>query len=102
MARSGRKLQVYCSGRFSAELSGLGSMNQTTITDINIPFGRMVAIIIKWMLASIPAIIIMYAIMAAVMLVMMLVFGGIIGGSGILDNLDSLTTPPAIEYTEPR
>ena len=74
-------------------------MNETTITDINIPFGRIVAIIIKWMLASIPAIIILYVVMAFIMLGVITIFGGIIGGSGILDNLDSLSTPPAIEST---
>ncbi len=75
-------------------------MNQTTITDINIPFGRMVAIIIKWMLASIPAIIIMYAVMAFIMFAIIAIFGGVIGASGILDNLETLSTPPAIEAPE--
>jgi hypothetical protein len=48
----------------------------TIITDIRIPFGRMVAIILKWMLASIPAMILMYLIM----FVIMIVFAGGIGG----------------------
>ena len=33
-------------------------MDGTTITDVDIPFGRLVAIILKWMLASIPDIIV--------------------------------------------
>ena len=33
---------------------------ETVITDIQIPFGRMVSIILKWMLASIPAILLLY------------------------------------------
>lgn len=36
--------------------------NQTTITDIDIPFGRLVVIILKFMLAAVPAIILFYAI----------------------------------------
>lgn len=49
---------------------------KTVITDIQIPFGRMIAIILKWMLASIPAIILMYIIMFA----FMLLFAGGLGG----------------------
>lgn len=37
---------------------------EVSITDINIPFGRMVMIILKWMLASIPAAILMWCIVA--------------------------------------
>lgn len=51
-----------------------------TVTDIDIPFGRMVVLILKFMLASIPAVILMYAIMAAVGL---LAFG-LLGGLGAL------------------
>lgn len=43
-----------------------------TLSDINIPFGRMVLIILKWMLASIPAMILMWLIMIPIMLL----FGG--------------------------
>ena len=56
------------------------SENQTTITDIQIPFGRMVSIILKWMLASIPAILLMWIIMGAVMLI----FGAGLGGCAAL------------------
>lgn len=54
--------------------------HETTITDIRIPFGRMVAIILKWMLASIPAILLMYLIMFGIMLV----FGVGLGGCAAL------------------
>jgi len=54
--------------------------HETTITDIRIPFGRMVAIILKWMLASIPAILLMYLIMFGILLV----FAGGLGGFAAL------------------
>ena len=54
--------------------------HETTITDIRIPFGRMVAIILKWMLASIPAILLMYLILFGIMLV----FAGGLGGFAAL------------------
>ena len=56
-------------------------MNErVTLVDIDIPFGRMVAIIIKWSLASIPAMIILWILF---MLVAVL-FGGLLGGIGSL------------------
>jgi hypothetical protein len=51
-----------------------------TISNIDIPFGRMVAIILKWMLASIPAVIIMWMVMMAVTLI----FGGALAGCAAL------------------
>ena len=51
-----------------------------TVTDINIPFGRLVGLILKIMLASIPAVLIIYAIMAAIGLL----FVGLLGGLGAL------------------
>jgi hypothetical protein len=51
-----------------------------TLTDIRIPFWRMVAIILKWMLASIPAVLLMYL----VIIVITLVFGVGIGGIAAL------------------
>lgn len=57
---------------------------ETVITDIQIPFGRMVTIILKWMLASIPAIILMYLVMFAIMVVFALVFGVGLGGLAAL------------------
>lgn len=40
-----------------------------TVTDIQVPFGRMVIIIFKWMLASIPAALLLWVITAALTLV---------------------------------
>ena len=56
----------------------------TTIKDIDIPFGRLVAIMLKMMLASIPAILILYALMFAFALILMAVFGG---GATLFNNL---------------
>jgi hypothetical protein len=47
-------------------------------------FGRLVAIMIKLMLASIPAVLIMYALMAVVAALVVLLFGG---GSALLQSL---------------
>lgn len=56
---------------------------QTTITDIDIPFGRLVAILLKLMLASIPAVIIFYIVAFVLALLAMAVFGG---GAAVLNN----------------
>lgn len=48
-----------------------------TITDVDIPFGRLVSIILKTMLASIPAILLFYAVVAAIMFVVAMAFGGL-------------------------
>lgn len=55
----------------------------TTVTDINIPFGRLVMIMLKLMLASIPALILFYIIIGGLFLLIMLVFGG---GAALLQN----------------
>tara|TARA_R110002096_G_scaffold23303_3_gene74236 strand:- start:2703 stop:2969 length:267 start_codon:yes stop_codon:yes gene_type:complete len=65
-------------------------MNETTITDVRIPFGRMVAIILKWMLASIPAILLLYAVMAVISILMLVLFGGAIAAFGLPEALESL------------
>ena len=54
--------------------------DRTTVTDIDIPFGRMVMIILKFMLASIPALILFYLIMIPVFLL----FGAGLGGCAAL------------------
>lgn len=51
--------------------------NRTTITDIDIPFGRLIMIMLKFMLASIPAVLVMYAIMFVIIMVVALFFGGV-------------------------
>ncbi|HEY1082238.1 MAG TPA: hypothetical protein VGE29_08250 [Prosthecobacter sp.] len=50
---------------------------RTVVTDIDIPFGRLIMIMLKFMLASIPAVIVMYVIMFGVVLVFALFFGGL-------------------------
>ncbi|MDF1853536.1 MAG: hypothetical protein P1U85_22050 [Verrucomicrobiales bacterium] len=67
-------------------------MNQVTVHNIEIPFWRLVSIILKFMLASIPAVILLYIILALCSIVFFLLFGGIIGGFGLLDSLDTLGT----------
>ena len=56
-------------------------MQNTTLTDIDIPFGRLVAIILKVMLASIPAILVLYAIMAIISCIVIVILG-VLGGLG--------------------
>ncbi|MCB1070814.1 MAG: hypothetical protein KDL31_10700, partial [Kiritimatiellae bacterium] len=50
------------------------------LTDIQIPFGRMVMIILKWSLASIPAVILLWL----AMLLVGLLFGLSVGGCSML------------------
>jgi hypothetical protein len=49
---------------------------EVQITDINIPFMSMVTLMVKWTIASIPAMIILF-IMGAILTG---IFGGILGG----------------------
>ena len=59
----------------------IGMHNQRVIlTDVRIPFWRIVLLILKWALASIPAAILMWLIFAVVMLI----FGAGIGGCAAL------------------
>ncbi|ESR23173.1 hypothetical protein [Lutibaculum baratangense] len=51
-----------------------------TITDIDIPFVRLVMIFIKWSLAAIPAAIIVSFIISF----LMMLFAGIFGGMGMM------------------
>ncbi|MBA3030328.1 MAG: hypothetical protein FP816_16170 [Desulfobacteraceae bacterium] len=53
---------------------------RVTLTNVDIPFGRMVMIILKWMLASIPAILLMWLVIGLIMLV----FGAGLGGFAAL------------------
>ena len=64
-----------------------GQPHRTVVTDIDIPFGRLVAVILKFMIASIPAIICLYAIMGAILLVVMMVFGGLGAALGGLQGM---------------
>ena len=62
-------------------------MNETPtiVTDVDIPFGRLVIIILKLMLASIPAILLFYLITFMVIMVLAVLVGGLgalMGGMG--------------------
>ncbi len=52
-----------------------GPVERTVITDIDIPFGRLVAIIIKWTCAAIPAAIIVWLIIMIIAGVIGSIFG---------------------------
>lgn len=56
----------------------MDEQNKTVLVDIDIPFGRLVMIIIKIALASIPAMIVVWITLGLIMAL----FGGIFGGFG--------------------
>lgn len=49
--------------------------DNTTIRDVDIPFGRLVVIMLKLMLAAIPAIILFYIICGIVFAIFAMIFG---------------------------
>jgi hypothetical protein len=57
-------------------------MQPVTVVDIRMPFGSMVVFMIKWALASIPAVLIIWIILAAIIGLGSLIFGGLFGGFG--------------------
>ncbi len=59
-----------------------GDDRRVTITDIDIPFWRLVAIFIKFTLAAIPA----YFVVFLIVMLVMAVFGTIFGGMGLMMN----------------
>jgi hypothetical protein len=54
--------------------------HRVAIADIDIPFWRMVAILIKWAIAAIPATIVISIIFGVIAMIVGLVFGGMFGG----------------------
>ena len=58
--------------------SGTG-IQSVVVTDIRMPFGSMVGFMIKWVLASIPAVLILWIIMGAIIGLLSLIFGGLLG-----------------------
>lgn len=52
-------------------------VQHTVITDIDIPFGRMVILILKYILASIPALILVWICFMIIALVVSMLFGGV-------------------------
>ena len=67
-----------------------------TLTDIDIPLGRLIVVMLKMMLASIPAILILYAALAAIAVVVFMILGALGLAIGGLD-LDSLNLPPELK-----
>jgi hypothetical protein len=57
-----------------------GGPQRVVVTDVHIPFGRLIAIMIKFGLAAIPAAIIVWAIMAVIVALL----GGFFGGRGFM------------------
>ena len=54
--------------------------HRVVITDIDVPFGRLVVIFIKFVFAAIPA----YIAVALIIGVIFAIFGGIFGGLGMM------------------
>ena len=54
--------------------------HRVAIADVDIPFWRMVSIIIKWMFAAIPAAIIFSIIITLISIAVVAIFGSMIGG----------------------
>ena len=54
--------------------------HRVAIADIDIPFWRMVAILIKWAIAAIPATIVISIIFGIIAAILGLLFGGMFGG----------------------
>ena len=52
------------------------NQNNVTVTNIDIPFGRLVGIILKFMLAAIPAVLLLYAVIFGIALMFGLGLGG--------------------------
>jgi len=57
--------------------------HRVAIADVDIPFWRMVGIIIKWMFAAIPAAIIFSIIITLISIAIGAMFGGMLGGLNI-------------------
>lgn len=60
--------------------------NRIVVNDVDIPFSRLVVIVLKLMLASIPAIILFYIIILGIALGIVAIFGG---GAALLHGIMS-------------
>jgi hypothetical protein len=54
-------------------------MEQVVIEDIRMPFGSMVVFMVKWAIASIPAMIILFVLSAVLFAILGVFFGGLAG-----------------------
>ena len=68
---------------FNKEIIQKVPLNSVIITDITIPFSSMVVFMVKWVFASIPAMIIFSVVAALVMAVMSLLCGSLWGFHGL-------------------
>jgi hypothetical protein len=71
---------AYQGGGYAAGGAGYPGPVRTVLTDVDIPFGRLVGLILKTMIASIPAYIILFIIFAIVGAVFGGIFAGLMGG----------------------
>jgi hypothetical protein len=62
--------------------SPLDTRQRVIVTDVEMPFGSMVVFIIKWVLASIPALIILWLILLIISVLVAIVVGSIFHGMG--------------------
>jgi hypothetical protein len=62
--------------------SSLDMRQRVIVTDVDMPFGSMVVFIIKWTLASIPALIILWLIFVVIFILLALDFGSVFHGMG--------------------
>jgi hypothetical protein len=68
--------------------SGPAGTHRSVVTDIDIPFGRLVAIFIKFGLAAIPAAIIVAIIWAIILALLTAIFGAGLWSTGMFDMMN--------------
>ena len=81
MACAGHREQLrrHCCGGGVGRWPGAVAPHRVAIADLDIPFWRMVAIMIKWTFAAIPAVIIVSLIFGIIGAVFGALFGGMMG-----------------------
>ena len=67
---------------------GSGGTHRGVVTDIDIPFGRLVAIFIKFGLAAIPAAIIVAIIWGIILVILTAIFGAGMWSTGMFDMMN--------------
>ncbi|HEY7687394.1 MAG TPA: hypothetical protein VH835_01815 [Dongiaceae bacterium] len=71
-----------------SDMQTTSGMQRTVLTDIDIPFGRLVAIFIKFGLAAIPAAIIVAIIWAVIFGILTAIFGAGLWSTGMFDMMN--------------
>ena len=74
----GKNTRHKSSGSIIGASRGGSEQQEVVVTDIQMPFGSMVAFMVKWVIASIPAFIILFVLFVIVSAI----FGGILAGIG--------------------